>query len=410
MRRVVVTGMGAITPIGNSLDRLWDGVLAAASGVSEIRSFDVSDLPVRFAAQVGGFDPVERFGVKEARQIDRFTQFALASGEEALQDSGLDLGKEDLERIGCIWATSVGGLAEVEKNVETLLTKGPRRLTPHFIPKFMPNSAAGHLAIRFGLRGTNFAVVSACASGQHALGVTLRSIQAGDADVVLTGASDASVNRLGMAGFCAMRALSQRNDDPATASRPFNLDRDGFVAGEGAGALVLEEMERARARGARIYGEILGWGSTNDAHHISAPLPDGAMACRAMQIALKDGRVGPGDVDYVNAHGTSTPFNDVVETRAIRSAFGPHADRLMVSSSKSQIGHLVGAAGAVEAVITLLGLHHQVAPPTINYRVPDPECDLDYVPNEPRPARLRRALSNSFGFGGHNASVLFGTV
>jgi 3-oxoacyl-[acyl-carrier-protein] synthase II len=336
--------------------------------------------------------------------------YAIAAADEAVNDSGLDFEGENRERIGCVWASGIGGLQEIEDTHSRYLERGARRISPYFIPKLMINAAAGQIAIRFQIHGANFGVVSACASGLHAVGVALRTVQYGDADVVISGGSEATITPLGVGGFCALRALSQRNDDPQTASRPFNKDRDGFVVGEGAGAVVLEEFEHAKARGAKIYGEVLGLGMTDDGYHISAPVPEGNMAARAMRLALEEAGVSPEGVDYVNAHGTSTLLNDVMETRAIRSAFGPRADSLLVSSTKSQTGHLLGASGAVESVVTLLGLHHQVAPATINYISPDPECDLDYVPNEPRPAELRRVTNNSFGFGGHNVSVLFGRV
>ncbi|MBN1441066.1 MAG: beta-ketoacyl-[acyl-carrier-protein] synthase II, partial [Planctomycetes bacterium] len=311
---------------------------------------------------------------------------------------------------GCIWASGIGGLIELETSHRTAMERGPNRISPFFIPKLMVNAAAGQIAIRLQLEGPNFAVSSACASGQHGIAMGVRAIQYGDADVVLSGGSEATVSIMGLGGFCAIRALSRRNDDPKRASCPFSLDRDGFVLGEGAGALVLEEYERARRRGARIYGEVLGLGMTDDAYHISAPEPDGKMAARAMQLAMKEASLDPERVDYINAHGTSTQLNDAMETKAIRTAFGPHADSLMVSSTKSQMGHLLGASGAVECVVTLLALHHQLVPATINYITPDPECDLDYVPNQPRRAELRTALSNSFGFGGHNVTLAFGTV
>jgi 3-oxoacyl-[acyl-carrier-protein] synthase II len=407
-RRVVATGLGAVTPIGCDIEKLWNGIVTCRSGVDTISSFDHGDFPVHIAAEVRDFDPAAFISPKEVRHLDRFVQFALAAAQEAVTDSGLDLEAEDRGRIGCIWASGIGGLHEIESTHRVLLEKGPRRVNPYFIPKLMINAAAGQIAIRFGIQGANFAVTSACASGQHAIGLAFRAIQYGDADIVITGGSEATITPLGVAGFCAVRALSQRNDDPRTASRPFNLDRDGFVVGEGAGGLVLEELEHARRRGAKIYGEVEGLGMTDDGYHISAPLSEGSEAARAIRLALKEAGMPLESVDYVNAHGTSTPLNDVMETRAIRSAFGAHASRLLVSSTKSQIGHLLGASGAVESVVTLLALHHQVAPPTINYLVPDPECDLDYVANEPRQAVLRHAISNSFGFGGHNVTILFG--
>jgi 3-oxoacyl-[acyl-carrier-protein] synthase II len=391
-------------------DPFWSAVLAGANGFGPITRFDASEFPVQFAAEVGDFDPETFFSAKEARHIDRFTQFGVAAAQYAVEDSKLDMDSLDKRRVGCVWASGIGGLEEIEKTHRMLLERGPRRVNPFFIPKLMINAAAGHIAIRFGLQSVNYGVASACASGGHALGLALRSVQNGDADIMICGGSEATVTSLCIGGFCALKALSTRNDDPQTASRPFNLDRNGFVVGEGAGGLILEDYDQAKKRGARIYAEFLGVGMTDDGHHISAPLPEGTMATEAMRLACKEGGVAMDNVQYINAHGTSTQLNDVMETRAIREAFGDHASKLMVSSTKSQIGHLLGASGAVEAVATVLALHHQVVPPTINYINPDPECDLDYVPNEPREAGVGNALCNSFGFGGHNVSTLFGRV
>jgi len=406
-RRVVVTGLGAVTPIGTGIEKFWRGILAGESGARTIQSFDSSDFPVHIAAEVTDFDLDRYFDVKDARNLDRFVHFAIAASEEALADSGLDLEALDRGRAGCIWGSGIGGLDEFEKQHVTLIEKGPRRVSPFFIPKLMVNAAAGQIAIRFRLQGVNFAVASACASAQHAIGLAYRSIQHDDADIVVTGGSEATITSMGLGGFCALRALSKRNDDPKTASRPFNADRDGFVMGEGAGGLILEEFEHAKARDAKIYGEVVGFGMTDDGYHISAPVPEGTQAARAIALALKEAELTPQGVDYVNAHGTSTPLNDVMETRALHTAFGEHARRLMVSSTKSQIGHLLGASGAVETVVCFLAILHQVAPPTINQFTPDPQCDLDYVPNEPREARIRAAITNSFGFGGHNVTMAF---
>ncbi len=410
MRRVVVTGIGAVCPIGNNVRELWTGIESSKSGAGEITRFDHSEFPVHIAAEVKDFDPETVVSAKQARHLDRFSLYAVAAAQEAMDDSGLDLERTDKSRVGCIWASGIGGLEEIETTHKVLLKRGPKRVNPYFIPKLMLNAAAGQIAIRFGLQGTNFAVASACASSGHAIGLALRAVRSGEADVVVTGGSEATITPLGVGGFCALRALSQRNDDPLTASRPFNQDRDGFVIGEGAGGLIVEEYEAAKRRGARVYAELLGVGMTDDGHHISAPLPDGARAVSAMRLALADGRVEPDQVDYVNAHGTSTELNDVMETRAIHTTLGDHAKKAMVSSTKSQIGHLLGASGAVEAVVTCLGVHRGVVPPTINYIHPDPECDLDYVPNEAREAKISYAMCNSFGFGGHNVTTLFGRL
>lgn len=408
--RVVVTGLGAVTPIGMSKDSFWSGILDGAHGFGPITRFDSTDFPVHFAAEVKDFDPKTYVSAKEARHIDRFVQFAIAAADQAVKDSRLDMEKVDKRRLGCVWASGIGGLEEIETTHRMYLERGPRRINPFFIPKLMINAAAGHIAIRFGLQSVNYGVASACASGGHAIGLALRSIQNGEADIMVCGGAEATVTALCIGGFCALKALSTRNDDPATASRPFNEDRDGFVVGEGAGGLVLEEYEAAKKRGARIYAELLGVGMTDDGYHISAPVPEGTMAAEAMHLACKEGKTNLDDVQYINAHGTSTQLNDAMETRAIHKLFGDHASKLLVSSTKSQIGHLLGASGAVEAVASVLALHHQVAPATINYKNPDPQCDLDYVPNEPREAGLRRALCNSFGFGGHNVSTLFGRI
>ncbi len=406
-RRVVVTGLGVVSPIGSGLDKFWDAVLAGESGADTIQAFDASAFSAQIACEVGDFDPDPYLTIKEARNIDRFAQFALGSSQDAIDDSGLDFEREDRTRAGCIWASGIGGLNEFEASHLKYLDRGPRRVSPFFIPKLMVNAAAGQIAIRFGIQGANFGVASACASAQHAMGLAFRSVRCGESEIVITGGSESTITPMGLAGFCALRALSQRNDDPKTASRPFSADRDGFVMGEGAGSLVFEEYEHAKARGAKIYAEVVGLGMTDDGYHISAPVPEGTNAARAMELALREAGVSADAVDYINAHGTSTSLNDVMETRAIHKAFGAHADNLMVSSTKSQVGHLLGASGAVEAVVCSLALHHGVAPATINHFTPDPECDLDYVPNEPREVALKYAVSNSFGFGGHNVSLAF---
>ncbi|MFP6738997.1 MAG: beta-ketoacyl-ACP synthase II [Planctomycetota bacterium] len=409
-RRVVVTGLGALTPIGTGIEKYWQGLLDCQSGANVIEAFDTKDFSVHIGAEVKDFDAAEYLGVKHARTLDRFTHFALASADESVADSGLDLEQEDVTRIGCIWASGIGGLIEIEATHLVYQDRGPRRISPYFIPKLMVNAACGQIAIRFGIQGVNYAVASACASAQHAIGLAFRSIKYGEADVMITGGSEAAITPLGLGGFCSLRALSTRNDDPEGASRPFSLDRDGFLIGEGAGALVLEDLEHATARGADIYCEVLGLGMTDDGFHISAPVPEGTNASRAMAMALSEAGKNTEEVQYVNAHGTSTPLNDVMETRAIRATFGEHADRLMVSSTKSQIGHLLGASGAAESVACALALKNQVVPPTINYQTPDPECDLDYVPNEPREASVDCLITNSFGFGGHNVAMAFGKI
>tara|TARA_B100000809_G_scaffold160371_1_gene157763 strand:- start:1033 stop:2268 length:1236 start_codon:yes stop_codon:yes gene_type:complete len=409
-RRVVVTGLGALTPIGTGVEKYWQGLLDCRSGANVLKAFDTKEFAVHIGAEVKDFDAAEYLGVKHARTLDRFTHFALASADESVADSGLDLDQEDVTRIGCVWASGIGGLIEIEATHLVYQDRGPRRISPYFIPKLMVNAASGQIAIRFGIQGVNFAVASACASAQHAIGLAFRSIKCGESDVMITGGSEAAITPLGLGGFCSLRALSTRNDDPEGASRPFSLDRDGFLMGEGAGALVLEDLEHATARGADIYCEVLGLGMTDDGFHISAPVPEGTNASRAISMALSEAGKNVDEVQYVNAHGTSTPLNDVMETRAIRATFGDHADRLMVSSTKSQIGHLLGASGAVESVACALALKNQVIPPTINYQTPDPECDLDYVPNEPREASVECLITNSFGFGGHNVTMAFGKI
>lgn len=409
-RRVVVTGLGALTPIGTGVEKYWQGLLDCRSGANVLEAFDTKEFAVHIGAEVKDFDAAEYLGVKHARTLDRFTHFALASADESVADSGLDLDQEDVTRIGCVWASGIGGLIEIEATHLVYQDRGPRRISPYFIPKLMVNAASGQIAIRFGIQGVNFAVASACASAQHAIGLAFRSIKCGESDVMITGGSEAAITPLGLGGFCSLRALSTRNDDPEGASRPFSLDRDGFLIGEGAGALVLEDLEHATARGADIYCEVLGLGMTDDGFHISAPVPEGTNASRAISMALSEAGKNVDEVQYVNAHGTSTPLNDVMETRAIRATFGDHADRLMVSSTKSQIGHLLGASGAVESVACALALKNQVIPPTINYQTPDPECDLDYVPNEPREASVECLITNSFGFGGHNVTMAFGKI
>ena len=408
--RVVVTGLGAISPLGLDVETLWDGILAARSGVAAITQFDATDFPVRFAAEVKGWDAEARFGKKEARKLDRFLQFAVDASEQALADSGFEVTDENADDVAIYVGSGVGGLATICEAVGILRERGPGRVSPFVIPKILVNMASGHVSIATGARGPNFSHVSACATGNHSIGEAARLIQYGDALVAVAGGAEASVVPLAVAGFAKMRALSTRNDDPATASRPFDAGRDGFVIGEGAGVLVLEEYEHARARGARIYCELAGYGATSDAYHMTAPSPDGHGAMRCMQRVLKDAGWAPDQVDYVNAHGTSTPFNDSAETTALHRVFGDHAGSLAVSSTKSMTGHLLGAAGGLEAVICAMAVHRGVAPPTINYRTPDPDCDLDYVPNTPREMPVHRALSNAFGFGGTNGCLGFAAL
>lgn len=406
-RRVVVTGLGAMSPYGVGVPVLWEGIQAGKSAIREITLFDTSDFPVKFGGEVVGFEATEYFDKKEARHLDRVSQFALLAADEALKDSGLDLDSVDRTRAGAIIGSGIGGLDTVEKQTLTLHERGVRRVSPFLVPMMMINASSGQVAIRLGLRGPNYCVSSACASGNHALGLALHTIRYGMADVMVAGGSEAALTPIGLAGFCSARALSKRNDDPQRASRPFDKDRDGFVFGEGCGLMLLEEYEHAKARGARIYAEIAGMGNTDDAFHITAPHEEGEGGARAMQGALDDAGMSAADVQYINAHGTSTALNDKLETLAIKRVFGDQAASLAISSTKSMHGHLLGAAGGLESVISALAIHHQFAPPTINYETPDPECDLDYVPNEGRALEINGLLSNTLGFGGHNACLAF---
>ncbi|MCU0606408.1 MAG: beta-ketoacyl-ACP synthase II [Candidatus Edwardsbacteria bacterium] len=406
-RRVVVTGMGVITPVGNTVADFWNSLLAGASGVSPITKFDVSKYPTRFAGDVKNFDPAAYMDRKELRRMDRYTQFAMAAAKMAVDDSGLKIEGGLAERTGVIIASGIGGTETWEEQHAKLLSSGPDRVSPFFVPMMISDIAAGQVSIAYGAKGPNFACVSACASAGHGIGEAMCAIVQDEADVMICGGSEAPITPLALAGFCALRALSQRNDDPARASRPFDKDRDGFVMGEGAGILVLEELDHAQARGARIYAELAGYGATADAHHMTAPAPGGEGAARAMKRALATAGLRPEEVEYVNAHGTSTDLNDKYETAAIKAVFGGHAAKLAVSSTKSMTGHLLGAAAGVEAVATVLSIANGVVHPTINYATPDPECDLDCVPNAKRDLAVRAALSNSFGFGGHNACLAF---
>jgi 3-oxoacyl-[acyl-carrier-protein] synthase II len=405
--RVVVTGLGAVTPLGNSVPEYWRAVCEGRSGVGPITRFDPKRLDARIAGEVKGFDPLRVIEKKELKKLDLFIQYALVAGVEAVEDAKIDFSRVDPTRAGALVGSGIGGILSVLEWHRVLLEKGPSRISPFFVPSLIVNMAAGQLSMRYKLKGPNSSVVTACATGNHAIGDAFKIIQRGDADLMVAGGSEAIIDELPLGGFAQMKALSTRNDEPTRASRPFDADRDGFVAGEGAGIVVLESAEHARRRGAGIYAEIVGYGMTADAYHMTAPDPEGDGAMRAMLGALKDGGLRPEDVEYINAHGTSTPYNDKTETLAIKQVFGAHARRLAVSSTKSMIGHLLGAAGGVEAVVTILALQNGLLPPTINYETPDPECDLDYVPNVARKVEVEAALSNGFGFGGTNATLAF---
>ncbi len=410
MRRVVVTGLGITSPLGTGIEKNWDALMNGRSGIGPITRFDASDFPAKFAGEVRDFPEEEFFEKKEARKMDLFIHYALGAAAMALADSGLVINDDNAERVGVVVGSGMGGLPAIEKYHEAMATGGYRKISPFFIPMTIINLAAGQISIKSGAKGPNLAPVSACATGTHSIGDAYRIIQRGDADAVIAGGTESTICPLGMGGFAVMKALSTRNDDPQTASRPFEKNRDGFVMGEGAGIVILEEYESAKKRGAKIYGEVAGYGLTGDAYHLTAPSPGGEGAARCMKMALDTAGVNPEEVDYINAHGTSTPFNDLYETLAIKSVFGDYAKRLMVSSTKSMTGHLLGAAGGVEAIYTLLAMGRGAVPPTINYTEPDPECDLDYVPNEARKVDVKIALSNSLGFGGTNATLLFRKV
>jgi len=409
-RRVVVTGMGAVTPLGCKLEDVWRRILAGESGIREIRQFDTTRFKVHFAGEILDWNPVEYIAPKEMNRIDRFAQFAIVAAAEAVADSGLDFAKEDAFRCGVILGSGVGGLTEIVEQNARLNNKGPDRVSAFTIPKMMVNAASGLVSIRHGVKGRNTAVATACASAANAMGDALRCIQFGDAEIVITGGAEAGITSMGVAGFQNMRALSERNDAPQLASRPFDKDRDGFVLGEGAGIMIFEELEHAKARGAKIYGEVLGYGATGDAGHITQPDEHGVGAAKAMEIALQDGNLSLGDIDYINAHGTSTPLGDAAETAAIKRVFGDHAKKLSVSSTKSHIGHLLGASGGVELIFTMLAVRDGIVPPTINLDNPDPACDLDYTPHRARQREVRAGMSNSFGFGGHNAALVVGRL
>jgi 3-oxoacyl-[acyl-carrier-protein] synthase II len=407
-RRVVITGMGVVTSLGDRVERFWSAICAGQSGVGPLTLFDTTDFRVKFGGQVREWDPAARFGVKEARHLDRFAQFALAAAIAAVDDSGIDFSTLPAEQCGVIIGSGIGGLSEFESQHTVMMQKGPSRISPFVIPKLMVNAASGQVSIRWGLQGPCSAVATACASAANAIGDAFRLIQVGDADVMVTGGSEAAITHMGLGGFASMRALSTRNDDPTRASRPFDRDRDGFILAEGAGVLILEAEEIARRRGAKIYAELLGYGISADGWHITAPDEEGRGAARAMKLCLKSAQLAPDAVDYINAHGTSTQLGDLAETRAMKHVFGPHVARLQVSSTKSQLGHLLGASGGVELVISALTIETGVLPPTINLDHPGEGCDLDYIPNVARECRVNTVMSNSFGFGGHNASLLIG--
>ncbi len=410
MRRVVVTGLGITSPLGTGLDKNLDALENGRSGIDKITRFDASDFPVDIAGEVRDFSADEFFSAKEARKMDIFIHYALGAADMALADSGLEINDDNAERVGVVVGSGMGGLPAIEKYHEAMLNSGYRKISPFFIPMTIINLAGGQISIKCGAKGPNLAPVSACATGTHSIGDAFRMIQRNDADAVIAGGTESTICKLGIGGFSVMKALSTRIDDPQAASRPFEKNRDGFVMGEGAGVVILEEYESAKKRGARIYGEVAGYGLTGDAYHLTAPAPGGEGAARCMQMALDTAGLNPEDVDYINAHGTSTPFNDLYETLAIKSVFGDHAKKLMISSTKSMTGHLLGAAGGIEAVFSLLAIERGFVPPTINYVEPDPECDLDYVPNEARKADVKVVLSNSLGFGGTNATLLFRKV
>jgi 3-oxoacyl-[acyl-carrier-protein] synthase II len=407
-RRVVITGMGALTPVGNTVEEFWKNLLAGKSGAGPITYFDASNYDTKFACQLKGFNAQDYIDRKLAQRCDPFTQYALAASEMALGDSRIDLTKIDKDRVGVIIGSGIGGMGTYHKQFETLFVeKGPHRISPFFIPMMIADMASGRVSMRYGLKGPNYATTSACATSSHAIGDAFILIQRGDADVMVTGGAEASICEMGIGGFNAMRALSTRNDSPETASRPFDKDRDGFVMGEGAGILVIEELDHARSHGARIYAEVAGIGFTADAHHITEPAPGGEGAVRSMRIAIKDAGLTPGDIQYVNTHGTSTPVGDKNETAAIKTVFGEKARSIAVNSTKSMIGHLLGAAGAVESIATILSVQCNKVHPTINRFTPDPDCDLNYITDGSKDWTVEAAISNTFGFGGHNASILF---
>ena len=406
-KRVVVTGMGMVSPLGIGVQENWEAICQGKSGIGPITRFDTSDFPSKIAGEVKGFNPENYVDKKETKKMDIFIHYALASGMMALKDSQLTIDESNADRVGVLVGAGLGGLSTIEKYHTILLEQGPKKISPFFIPMLIVNLAPGQISIYFGARGPNSSVVTACATGNHSIGEATRIIQRGDADAMIAGGAESTITPLAVGGFSSMRALSTRNDEPERASRPFEKDREGFVIAEGAGLLILEELEHARKRGAQIHAEIIGFGCNGDAYHISAPSPNGIGAARCMEVAMKDAQIDYTDVDYINAHGTSTPLNDMSETMAMKTVFKDQAKKIAVSSTKSMTGHLLGAAGGVEAVYSVLAIKHGVIPPTINYETPDPECDLDYVPNVARESKVRTVMSNSFGFGGTNATLIF---
>jgi len=406
-RRVVVTGLGVVSPVGNNVADFWANLLAGQCGVDKITLFDATAFDTKIAAEVRDFNPAPAFpSPKEVRRTDRYTQFGVHAAWQALKDSGLDSAQTDRDRIGVMIGSGIGGLTTTTEQHKILLERGPGRMSPFTIPMLIGNMASGVVSMYFGLRGPNYATCSACATSTHALGEAWRTIKMGDADAILAGGAEATIIPIGIGGFCAMKAMSTRNDDPKHASRPFDKERDGFVMGEGAGVLVLEELEHAKARGARIYGEIAGYGNTADAHHLTAPSPGGEGAGRCMKMGLRNAGLNPTDISYINCHGTSTPQGDIAETQAIKTLFGEHARKVAISSTKGATGHMLGAAGAVETIACVKAIENNIVPPTINYEHPDPECDLDYVPNKAREMQVNAIVNNSFGFGGHNATIV----
>ena len=409
-RRVVVTGLGCVTPLASDVNLLWQSILECKSGIHHLTVIDTTRQKVTFGGDVANFEPGNTVEAKDVKRLDRFTLFAMYAGYHAVRDSGLDFNKEDPFRCGAILGSGIGGLNEIEEQMFKMFSKGPERVSPFTIPKMMLNAAGGNLAIQYGLKGPNFAVATACASSNNAMGDALKAIQYDEADVMLTGGTEAAITAMGVAGFANMKALSTRNNAPEKASRPFDSDRDGFVLSEGCGVLIFEEYEHAKKRGARIYGEILGYGGSCDAGHITAPDEEGRGASRAMLNALRDAHLSPTDIDYINAHGTSTPLGDKAETVAVKSVFGEAARTVVLSSTKGHLGHALGASGSIEMILSILSCYHDVVPPTINLDTPDPNCDLDYTPNQARPMPVRIAMNNSFGFGGHNATVICGKI
>ena len=409
-RRVVITGLGTINSLSCDVEQFWNAICEGHSGISLITSFDTSEFRVKFGGEVKDFDAGKYIDPHEAKRLDRFAAFALAAAKIAVKDSGVEFSEEDAYCCGVILGSGIGGLHEIEEQHSRLIERGPSKISPFMIPKLMVNAASGQISICFGLRGPNSAVATACASSSNAIGDASKVIQRGLCDIMISGGSEAALTPMGLSGFAALRALSTRNDDPTAASRPFDINRDGFVLSEGAGIFVLEELEHAQKRGAKIYGEILGYGMSADGSHITAPDPKGVGAAKSMTNALQDAHLNPSDIDYINAHGTSTPLGDIAETKALKQVFGEGIRKIPVSSTKSQMGHLLGASGSVELIVTLMAIQRSVLPPTINYEDPDPQCDLDYVPNTPREAKIHCAMSNSFGFGGHNTSLLISAL